>query len=446
MKPIIFLLLLICICGCKDEGTPPAGYQRTITLALVDVGTTDAWLRVRFTDAPPYGLHLVRDRQTVVTINSSPADTLVGDEVLLPRRTYTYKAYRLSGTSVTDSSEAVQVTTMDTTSSAWHWALDTLGVMNSYLLDCAIIAPDNIWVVGTIYARDSLGNVEDFPHNAARWDGTQWHLLKIAYAGYPVPITSIFAYHANDIWFVMGYLMHWNGATFREVEVPVFYGVASNKMWGSPNGELFVVGNSGTIAYSPNRGATWRRQESGTTQYLSDVFGISADNVYVSGKSPTVGRGVVLKKNGQTWQTMILSESFDTTGFLRTKLYGAIDGLWKDERGTLYTVGNLMFQYKHGRWDYMRSLAGNCLGCNPNYLHHGYLHSVRGNSSNDMIVAGERNTLRHFNGVSWAEMGPPYHPNSELDWYQVAIKGNMAVAAGSVLENFGRGVIVRLWR
>lgn len=455
MEKMILLLPMILWLGCKDEGIPPPGYQRTVELALVDHGTTDAWLRVRLTSAPPHAFRLVRDGHTLLTVASSPIDTLVADEPLLPNRSYTYKAYRLSGTNVVDSSEAVQVTTMDTTSSAWQWALDTLGVMNSYLADCAIIAPDNIWVVGQMYARDSLGNVETVPHNAAQWDGSRWNLKKIPYIhqGNPSygPIRYLFALDVNDIWF--GNSTHWNGQQFHNVSLggSIFVGIGSNRMWGNAaTSELYVVGNSGAIAYSPDHGTTWQRQESGTTLALADVLGTSANEVYAVGLNYGQLRGVALRGNGQTWQTMI--EGFptgqvDSSELFRTKIYGTTGGVWVDERRTLYTVGNLMYRFTHGRWDYVRSLPGNCPGCNPNFVHTGYLHAVRGNASNDLFVFGQINTLRHFNGVRWVEVGIPYYPlKTSILWYSGATKGNVAVAAGEASVSFGRGLVMRMWR
>lgn len=453
MRTMILLLLLICFLGCKDEGTPPVGYQRTITLTLEDVGTTDAWLRMRFSDAPPYGLQLVRDGQTVITITSSPADTLVGDETLLPNRSYMYKAYRLSETRVTDSSEVVQVTTMDTTSSAWQWALDTLGVMNSYLADCAVIAPDNIWVVGQIYARDSLGNVEDVPHNAARWDGTQWNLIRIQFyticgqqSRTPYPASSVFAFSANDIWIAMDgdQVARWNGSA-QTATMCLPFSFSIGELWGESSNLMYAVGSGGNIAFY--NGATWQRQESGTTLWLSDVGGVSTNEVYATGLNRAFARGVVLNGNGQTWQTMIVSESDDTTGLFRTRLYGGMEGLWVDERRTLYTVGNFMFQHKHGKWNFVRSLPGNSFDGNPNYLHRGYLEDVKGNASNDMFICGQINTLRHFNGIRWVEVGIPYYPlNYGIFWHSVSMKGNTALAVGSISQNFGRGLVIRLWR
>lgn len=100
----------------------------------------------------------------------------------------------------------------------------------------------------------------------------------------------------------------------------------------------------------------------------------------------------------------------DTAELFLTKLYGITEGVWTDQHNTLYTVGNLMYRYRNGEWSYVESLQGNVLGGNPNNLYRGYLHAVRGNASNDMLIVGELNTLRHFNGVTWMEVGPPYRP------------------------------------
>ncbi len=449
---MLALLTFLGFC-CKDEGTPPSPYKRTIEISLEDYGTRDAWLRVCFTDAPPYSFRLTRDGETVLTVIASPNDTLVGDEPLLPNRSYTYKAYRLSGTNVIDSSQPVQVTTLDTTSSAWQWALDTLGVMNSYLLDCAIIAPDNIWVVGTIYVRDSLGNVEDTPHNAARWDGMKWNLLRIQFyticgqqSRTPYPTSSVFAFSPNDVWIAMDgdQVTRWNGnAQTATMCLPFSFSI--RELWGTSPNAMYAAGSGGNIAFY--NGSTWQRQESGTTLFISDVFGVSPTEIYATGNQRAFARGLVLHGNSQTWQTMIVSESDDTVGLFRTKLYGAMEGLWVDERGTVYTVGNLMYQFRHGRWDYTKSLPGNYFSGNPGYLYRGYLFSVRGDASNDMFISGEINTLRHFNGVRWSEVGVPYHPlRYELAWYSVSMKGHAAVAVGALAQNFGQGVVIRLWR
>ena len=88
-------------------------------------------------------------------------------------------------------------------------------------------------------------------------------------------------------------------------------------------------------------------------------------------------------------------------------------------------------QLKAGKWNYVKSLPGNILYGNPNNLYRGYLHAIRGVASNDMVIAGEINTLRHFNGVAWVQIGEPYQPlNYNKFWYACDMKNNMIIAVG----------------
>jgi hypothetical protein len=454
MRCIIALTLAFCCTCCKDLGIPPQRQvpeesPRTIQLTIEDVGTTDVWLRVHFTNAPPYAFRIVREGQTVLSISSSPADTLVADEILLPNQTYTYLAYRLSGSSITDSSQSLHVTTLDTTSHEWQWALDTLGVMNSYLLDAAIIAPNDIWVVGELFTEDSLGNLEYPAHNAAHWNGTAWELKRISvmFRGNIITpvLEGVFTYSSTQIWFAGSIPIQGDGTNWAAYDIRAFTGydtLSVSSCWGLSSSLMWFVGSAGSIVCL--NGSTWQRQESGTTLWLSGVWGVSSTEIYATGNQRAFARGVVLKGDGQAWQTMIVSESTDTVGLFHSKLYGAMEGLWVDERKTLYTVGNMMYHYKHGKWDYVRSLPGNSLGGNPNYLYGGYLTDVQGNASNDIFICGQINTLSHFNGKSWVEVGPPYRPlNFDMSWYSVAVRGGTACAVGSLA---GRGLVIRLWR
>jgi hypothetical protein len=77
------------------------------------------------------------------------------------------------------------------------------------------------------------------------------------------------------------------------------------------------------------------------------------------------------------------------------------------------------------------------IGC-PNFfnylkallLHRGFISSIRGNGSNDFVIAGDRNTLKHFNGISWQQIGLPYNPQSQISLIAKQ-KGNTVVAVGS---------------
>ncbi|RMG01492.1 MAG: glucosyl transferase [Acidobacteria bacterium] len=462
IKKIFFLLLVFIFffttLTCKRSPIEPNGSEM-LWLEFEDASCTEAWFNLRLNNLPkPVRVDVYRENYLTKSFTiSATNDTLFYIENLLPKQKYDVYVKVRGSDGKEYKSAKVNFETMDTTSHEFSWQIFEFGEKgNSVLYDVAIIDENNIWAVGEIYTKDtytydSLGNWIQ-PYNAVHWDGTKWELKRIYFptvcGGTSIssyPAKAIFAFNDRQIWISSSgdkIAILKDGIQVSKFCLPSNVSMSINKLWGSSSNDLYAVGNKGNIAHWDGR--KWTKIESGTTLFLSDIWGVSSHELYATGNSRAFVRGVVLKGNGQTWQTMIVSESDDTTGLFRTRLYGAMEGLWVDERGTLYTVGNFMFQHKHGRWDFMHSLPGNYFGGNPNYLHRGYLHDVHGNSSNDMFICGQINTLRHFNGVSWAEVGIPYYPlKYGLFWYRVAVKGNTAVAVGS---NLSRGVVIRLWR
>jgi hypothetical protein len=60
----------------------------------------------------------------------------------------------------------------------------------------------------------------------------------------------------------------------------------------------------------------------------------------------------------------------------------------------------------------------------------GFSWGIRGNENNDFIFVGEKNTIRHFNGVSTIQLGETFSYSSEYRWYSVDYKQNTAAAVG----------------
>ena len=105
------------ITGCKNAPPePPPPYVSTVQLTLEDTGVTEAWLRLKFTDASiPRTFSLQRDGYTTLTGTLVGQDTVLVDTGMAPRVSYSYKAFRLIGTARIDSSAPLQIITMDTT-------------------------------------------------------------------------------------------------------------------------------------------------------------------------------------------------------------------------------------------------------------------------------------------------------------------------------------------
>ena len=405
---------------------PPPPDLRKITLSVEDVSCTEVWLNIK-ADSLTFPSEIILLKDTVTqTISLCCSDTTLYIDSLLPNKPYTCKAILTADTSI--KSEIVTAQTLDTTSHNFTWQSWTFGEHSSSVLyDVAIIDENNIWAVGEIYMNDSLGNPDPKYYNAAHWNGTVWELKRILYDENIWSIKTIYAFNENDIWFAA--FVHYYNGEFIELPIPdILMGWSINKIWGTSSNDLYVVGNGGNIAHYSGPSGGWQKIESGTDLDLIDIYGDDEGNIYAAGLDVSLVKGVVLKSNQSgLWCVMIVGEIIDDTELFE-KLFGRLGTLWVDELGTLYAGADFLYYYKNKEWDYVRSLPENYIGSDPYYI--GYLYSIRGNRSNDILICGDRNTLRHFNGVNWFEIGIPYNPYRSIFWRSVGIKDNLAVAVG----------------
>ncbi len=440
---ILHLLLLACSCEKSTTAPPPPGPEIVLTLAE-EPYLTEISLKLELRNLPlPQQLLITRNDSPIFNGSMAANDTTVTDSALQPATNYSYRAYRMVEGQKTDSSALLPVSTMDTTSHDFQWEIIEFPSLygSGVLRDVAIINENDIWAVGEIYSDSAQPWL---PYNAVHWDGQQWELKRITYSGSPWSIKSVFAFSSTDIWFDA--FVRWNGNSFIQLPIPnILIGYGINKIWGTSSNNLYVVGTQGLIAHYDGR--RWQKLESGTELGLRDIWGVSDNEIYIVGVNRAQVLGVVLKYDGSSWQKMIdgfaEGNGFDPSQLFKTQLYGATEGIWVDEHGTVYTVGNLMYQYKRGKWDYVRSLPENHLNGNPGNYYRGYLHAVRGNASNDMFIFGQSETLIHFNGSTWEKIGPAYVPWSPRWWYNSDVKRDLAVAVGNTVD-FAR--IIKLWR
>ena len=327
----------------------------------------------------------------------------------------------------------------DTTSHNFTWETWTFGEHSSSVLnDVAIIDENNIWAVGEIYMNDSLGLPDPTPYNAAHWDGVSWSITRIptkTFSGTTVSsqIRTIFAFNENEIWTfsIAGSYSHWNGSNWETEFVDERDGTG-NKFWGTSSSNLYLVCTNGGITYY--NGANWQKLESVTTVGLTDIFGNENGDIYTCGGNLSTGQGIVLKINSNNTVTKIIDSYYYGSGFDSVKmfsenLYGPLVGIWVAENGTVYTVGNFIYRYNNGIWDYAKGIEYNYLGAGE-FTGRGFSWDVVGKENNDFIFAGERNTVRHFNGISTVQIGEPFSYTSEYQWYSADYKQNTAVTVG----------------
>jgi len=435
---VTFVLLTV---GCKKSPTeidkpPVIVTPPSIELSVDGVSCTETWIKVKkLNDTTFLPISVKINEKDLFHGFLANVDTVLFVDSLAPKTTYTIKGIILD---TLQPPKELKVTTLPTTSHNFTWQTYEFGEHSaSALMDVTIIDENNIWAVGQIYLNDSLGNRDPKAYNAVHWDGSKWELKRIFYYGacsaveYP-SLKAIWVFSDTNIAITNGGSIGW----FDRMKVRLDCGVnplltgAISKMLGRSIGDLYVVSNSGNIAHY--NGKSWQKIESGTDFFLSDIYGNASGEVYSAGSKVSEVKGIILRKNqsGQ-FETLVEADMVSKEELFHPKLYGSLSSVWVDENNVIYTGGNLFYQYKNNKWNYVESLPENYLGGNPGTYYRGYIGSIRGNASNDMIIAGDRNTLKHFNGADWQQLGLPYSASSDISWGSIVIKGNIAVAVGN---------------
>lgn len=301
----------------------------------------------------------------------------------------------------------------DTTSSNFTWSIDTIGASGSYLYDVDIIDDTLAYAVGLIMPSDSIGRSNTiYWDNAALWDGTKWTPIQIPqyYNGNKLFGTAyaVYARNEDDIWFGVGYLVHWNGHQYSQVDP----GLRANRIWESPDGkQVYVVGDNGRIAYSTDYGNTWQQVQTGTTLPFQDIWGDGGQVLAVASDKFGLGGKYLVQLNGST--AVHLNDSIPTAV--------SLSGIWFAANQKYFLVGDGVLtkeflSNKLWQYDLNRTAA--------NY----YSFAVRGIGVNNIAIAGGYGDMSFYNGARWTEYNELYNPIDQLR--SVSINGNRIVAAG----------------
>jgi hypothetical protein len=410
---IVFILALLSF-SCKDVGVQPI--DNTFDLTVDDASCTEVWLRIKLgLGNTNREVTLKRDTVVLFTRRINDLETIVMDTNLTPNHTYNYTASLLNGPMV-----QAQATTMDITSHNFTWQTYTFGGASSSVLeDIAIINDTLAYAVGEIYINDSTGKVDRQPYNLAIWNGKVWNIQKIPYyyQGQSLygPIHSLWAFNANDIWFGIGNMIHWDGQTFNAVELPsTAWGPHRiNKIWGLSSQNFYIVGVGGSIAHY--NGTTWTKIESGVSEDIQDIFGY---------KNAITGQSTVLCISstigyGGTENILSLTNTSETK-ISTNGLPWSIRGIWFEDH-SYYIVGDGMFHKRmlqDAAWQYFDQ------GLTPNYLN-----AIRGNASNDIVAVGAYGTVLHYNGSTWYNYTRQINLSSS-DLHAVSMQRNQIIAVG----------------
>ncbi len=390
-----------------------------LQLTVVDVSCTEAWLRLKTEGTEKaenendWVLQVFRDDSLVVNKDWGAGDSLIYLDGLQPATAYAFSAKLLRDNKLLFSSPKVTATTLDTTSHDFTWQTFEFGGQggSSSFYDVAIIDENDIWAVGEIYTADDK-------YNAAHWDGEKWELKKIDWDGYVSRLTCVFAFSSNDVWFGVTNLIHWDGNRFEKNINPVlnqFYSKTVNKIWGTSDNDLYIVGNEGLIAHYDGR--QWQRIESGTDLRLLDIFG--AINPAKNQKTIlTVGANlfhgpetVVLQiKNNQ-------SSEIDNTAFDKS-----IASVWSSNGIKWFLTGYDTFFSPKTLDDSFIKIS---------QIPQNLKYRIRGSASNNIFITGAQGCIWHYNGKTWKDLSDKIGL-----YYAIAVTKELVVVVGNRPHNF----------
>ena len=427
MVGAMVLVTLLWVAACERLTQPRLGSE---ALALQELSTlvTETYLKLEGIERFPRGtLKLYRNGKALWERPLTLADTVLYDSTLQPAQRYTYRAELWAGNRQLAQSAPVTVTTMDTTSHNFEW--EVIEFPSPYgsgaLYDVAIINENNIWAVGEIYSDSAQPWL---PYNAVHWDGEKWELKRIQFRyfcnqpeTFPAPASSVIAFGPKDVFIAAGsQLAHWNGEKQDGLEcIPV----SVNKMWGTDKNNIYAVGAIGKIAHYDGR--RWRRIESGTDQYLQDIW------------------GVVDQKTGQPIVYIAASHrlGYGEKKIIRIKEKSEIDSVfWPFDRVVMSIWAAKPYQiFTCGEGIFRLSIEKSWKEIGGSNVIPAFTEKIRGQAENDIFVVGHYGVVAHFNGLNFR-----VYPELAVAQYRSCdYQKNLMVGVGM---RSSRVVILKMWR
>ena len=423
---IALVLLAVLYFSCERLTQPRLG-GGAFTLQEAATLVTESYLRLHAGQVVPGStLRVYRNGEMLWQKPYTEADSIVYDSTLAPAHTYTYRAELWSGSRQLARSNAVTVTTLDTTNHDFEWEI--IEFPSPYgsgaLYDVAIINENDIWAVGEIY---SDSNQTWLPYNAVHWDGEKWELKRINYKGSPWPITAIYAFSSDDVWFEA--FVKWDGTNFIEMPIPdILIGYGINKIWGNSSKDFYVIGNRGFIAHYD--GSSWQRMESGTDIDLINISGnrnIQNPVIWISGVSESYKYGVVLQIEKNRRVAKLFGDGKNIFGVQNSHTHP--DAVWLDEE-----FGFISYAGINDSWLVRHRISS--YATHYRVLHvepQGAIWSIKGNGLNDWFAVGSRDVVLHYNGISVKKYFS--WPTWDIRYFSVDVKGGLVVACGIVFTS-----------
>ncbi|MDD5061839.1 MAG: hypothetical protein PHN44_06115 [Candidatus Marinimicrobia bacterium] len=408
---VLLIAVLLFAISCEKCPTEPELPEFRIDISADYVGATRVRLSVSISDSGEvreFGIK--RNGEEVSRHQLSGSDTLITDVTANPATAYQYKGVIYYDGKEIDSSEVINLTTLDTTSHEVEWTIFRFGYIGSYLRDVFIVSEDDIWAVGFIETEETLHNDTLDPYNAVHWNGNEWELKRIpsTYKGsaYPTPLTSVYAFSSSDIWANTGFPKHGDGSNwtlYHLQDMGIQYSGVIEKCWGTSSDNMFFSGTKGCFIHYI--GGNWIVINTNTHRSINDIYGLSANLIYmVSSDQDNWSSNFIIYEGGK----------IRNIDFPDTCMQAVYATAWND----VYLVGEGMLYYDGRKindspW--------------PDELPMNLLQAVRGNGPNDIFLAGHMGTVIHYNGKTWQYYQDLFEANA---LYAISVKNDCIVAVG----------------
>ncbi|MBI3195220.1 MAG: hypothetical protein HYZ34_12260 [Ignavibacteriae bacterium] len=387
----------------------------SVKLKIEDIGVTDAVVEVMMNDKnPARTIRLSRDGKQVFLGNILGRDTVILDQGLAVKKSYTYTAERYSTALPVDTSLSTTITTLDTTSHNITWVIDTLGSESSFLKDIAIIDDNLTIAVGKLHRRNDKGLLQEY--NLAKYDGALWKLDTASF----IYLNAIFSFNSKDYWLGGCGPCHWDGMKLKGYYVTGIFNGCVNKFWGLSSNDIYAVGNNGTLAQF--NGKQWSAIASQTTTNITDISGSSdGNNIWACGYQdfkPTV----LLKCENSVW-TKVIEDDQHLFYYDANEISGGMKGVWTMSKHRVFVLTwfDLYMMMSNSK----RKATAIWKGTNPYDWADG---AVRGTGMNNIFVVGYPGRIWHFNGKTWKTY---QLPNTSYDiLWSVSVKNNHIVIVG----------------
>ncbi len=129
------------------------------------------------------------------------------------------------------------------------------------------------------------------------YDGNYWRAMDAGGCGCASQLFAVWGSDGRDVWAVGGFgaAAHWTGGEWEEVVIPGVDGADLNAIWGSGAGNVWAVGTGGTLAHYD--GEEWSTQFiDGVTDDLYGVWRSGPNDVWAVGDA-----GTILHFDGVSW-------------------------------------------------------------------------------------------------------------------------------------------------